>query len=943
DTEAWREKWTKAFVVAYRHAITKSSELAEALAVTAKRLCNRLREILHYEDEVGEIRKLQKAFKEALIHDLDDDGFADMFAQTVTYGLFSLACRRTIPGMGTAFVKEDLTHYFTSPFLRDMLGVFLGLNPNDVGIDYDEMGVSDVTDLLNSPETHMEIVLADFNNKTQGEDPVIYFYEHFLTAYDKDQKVLRGEFYTPQPVVSYIVRSVHELLKTELGIEDGLASAITWGEMIKRNPEIKLPPLTDGPGEKEALSPNEFFVQILDPATGTATFLVEVIDIIHQHLSDKWRSEGMDEAERNKKWNEYVPQFLLPRLYGYELKMAPYAIAHMKIGLKLSETGYLFGSVEPTHIYLSNTLEPAGGQLPDIEFEALVNEAAAVNEAKLYKRFTVVIGNPPYSVSSQNKGAYIDGLMELYKQAVKSERNIQPLSDDYIKFIRFIHQVLQITGAGLFGVVSNHSYMTGLIHRGMREELLKRFDMKLLDLHGSFMKGECASVCKDDENIFDIRQGIAIALGLLDDHDRNQSFAAQHSELWGRRSEKYSVLDKATASTLNSEIFETNGPQFFLEPRQSENEEEYFLGMPLDEIFEVCKNGVQTGHDDFAVDLSLNSLRERVGEFFSPDISQDKLRDRYKLKKKSGWSFENEQRRAVSEGLNSDLFVPFFYRPFDVRWIYYSKRILKRPVKDVMRHMLFENIALVSCRQQVQPGFHHVFVTDTIGDGNAISLKSREWNTYCPLYLFDETSGTRRSNVRENAIEIFRETLREQSENLPTEELSPEHVFAYIYAILHCPSYRERYKELLAQGFPRIPLPAKGRFFISMSRIGKELINSHLQTEEELNVSVFEFDGSGNESVQPGYPKYVDRKILISAKNGFVSVPEHIWKFTIGGYQVCSKWLKDRRGRPLSKDDIIQYRKILVSLQKTLELMKSAEDEVIAAGGWQEMRSCACR
>ena len=343
DPEAWRQRWASAFVLRHRHVIRTSEELAAALAELAKRLRTRIRTILRMEDGFGEIRKLQRAFRDGLIHDLDDDGFADMFAQTVTYGLFSLACRRTIPGNGTAFVKDDLTHYFTSPFLKEMLGIFLGIKSRQGKIDFDELGVSDVTDLLTSKDTHMEVVLADFNNKTRGEDPVIHFYEHFLSAYNKQLKIQRGVFYTPQPVVSYIVRSVHELLQTEFGLEDGLASTVTWGEMIARsekqaasnpkseilNPKLVLPPLTDEPGEKRTISPDEPFVQILDPATGTATFLVEVIDVIHRHLEALWKKGGAAATPKlstlnpqlstfGAYWNQYVPHALLPRLHAFE-------------------------------------------------------------------------------------------------------------------------------------------------------------------------------------------------------------------------------------------------------------------------------------------------------------------------------------------------------------------------------------------------------------------------------------------------------------------------------------------------------------------------------------------------------------------------------------------------------------------------------------------------
>ena len=536
--EAWRKQWSDAFLIRHRHVVRTSEELAATLAVLARRIRSRIRTVLRSEDGFGEMRKLQRAFQVGLIHDLDDEGFADMFAQTVTYGLFSLACRRTIPGEGTAFAKDDLPHYFTSPFLKEMLGVFLGIKSRKGAIDFDELGVSDVTDLLTSPDTHMEVVLADFNNKTRGEDPVIHFYEHFLSAYNKQLKIQRGVFYTPQPAVSYIVRGAHELLQTEFGLEDGLASIVTWGEMVKSNPGIKLPPLTDEPGEKRTIDPAEPFVQILDPATGTATFIVEIIDVIHKTMVAKWKKAGKTSAQIQAAWNEYVPKHLLPRVYGFELMMAPYAIAHMKVGLKLSETGYLFATDVPVRIYLTNTLEPWVKQLPLIGFDALAHEAAAVNEIKRHKRFTVVIGNPPYSNFGQlNKNPFILGLLDDYKRGL-DEKKIN-LDDDFIKFVRFADHSVAQTGTGILGFITNSSYLDGITHRQMRSRMLSTFNrVEVLNLHGSTQRGESNPSGESDENVFDIMQGVAIGLFVSSRGEQK----VLHADLWGTRESKYHTL-----------------------------------------------------------------------------------------------------------------------------------------------------------------------------------------------------------------------------------------------------------------------------------------------------------------------------------------------------------------------------------------------------------------
>ncbi|WP_128594124.1 Eco57I restriction-modification methylase domain-containing protein [Paraburkholderia kirstenboschensis] len=515
DLAAWRKQWSQAFELRHRQIIDTAKELAQRLAELARRIRNRASLVLEHESESGPLRKLMKGFRTALIHDLDEAQFADMYAQTVTYGLFSAAVSRTVPGAGTAVVQEDVVAMVpvTNPFLKEMLESFLKAGGRKGKVDFDELGIQEVVDLLRDPATRLDLVLKDFGNKRRDEDPVIHFYEDFLAAYNKALKVQRGVFYTPQPVVSYIVRSVHELLQVDFGLEDGLADTSTWGEMLQRHPNLQLPSLTDEPGEKQTISLDEPFVQILDPATGTATFLVEVIEVIHGHLTNKWKKNGLNEAKRQEAWNEYVPKHLLPRVHAFELMMAPYAIAHMKIGLKLAETGYLFRSEQRARIYLTNALEPKLRQLPFVEFKALAHEAETVNEIKWHKRFTVIIGNPPYSVSSWNSGDWITGLVEEYKRTVRTEESqIQALSNDYIKFMRFGEWHIQKSGVGVLGLITGHGYLHGTQPRDLRNHLSGSFNRSYcLDLHGSLRRIGNDDV--DDQPVFEIITGVAIFVG----------------------------------------------------------------------------------------------------------------------------------------------------------------------------------------------------------------------------------------------------------------------------------------------------------------------------------------------------------------------------------------------------------------------------------------------
>ncbi len=438
-------------------------ELAQRMAALARMIRDLIQETFRRESEEGALHAQLKAFRETLIPFLTPAQFADMYAQTITYGLF--AARVRVPA-GQNFTRERAAWNLprTNPFLRRLFNEIAGPDLDD----RIAWLVDDLAHLL--ARADMAEILRDFGKRTRQEDPVVHFYETFLAAYDPQERVRRGVYYTPEPVVSYIVRSLDHIVKTRFDRPLGLADTNTL---------------------------------ILDPAVGTATFLYFVIQQIHETLM----ATGQAGA-----WNDYVENHLLPRVFGFELLMAPYAVAHMKLGILLQETGYDFTGDQRLGIYLTNSLEEAITRAETLGFARFItDEANAAAEIKKEKPIMVVLGNPPYSVSSANKGDHIERLMERYKAAVRDEQNIQPLSDDYIKFIRFAHERIERTGYGVIGMITNHSYLSGLIHRGMREELMKSFDeIYVLNLHGNALMGETAPDGGPDENVFDIRQGVAI-------------------------------------------------------------------------------------------------------------------------------------------------------------------------------------------------------------------------------------------------------------------------------------------------------------------------------------------------------------------------------------------------------------------------------------------------
>jgi len=514
DAEAWRATWASAFELRLNETIRTSKDLAVRLAELASDIRARVNQLLKAEDQTGPMTTMLAAFRKNLIHDLDADGFADMFAQTIAYGM--LAARISRPAGIIADNLADMVPK-TNPFLKELFGNFLKIGGRDKrkGLDFDELGVRDVVDVLN--EANMEAVLRDFGDRNPKEDPVIHFYELFLKEYDPKKRMQRGVFYTPRPVVNFIVRGVDEILRTEFGLHLGLADTSTWAEVAARNDHITIP---------AHVKPDAPFVQILDPATGTGTFLVEVIDLIHKRMLDHWKGQGKSAAEIKAAWNAYVPAHLLPRLTAFELMMAPYAIAHMKVGLKLSETGYSFGSEERARIFLTNALEPAIDAASSFEFitEALAHEIRAANAAKSLLVATVVVGNPPYSKSSGNRSLSAEALVSQYKSAVVNETNVQPLSDDYVKFMALCEKVSP-KYASIIGIITNRGYIGGLIHRGMREDLLQKFDrIQIVDLHGDSNVGENIPLGMLNENVFEIMQGVAISF--LIRYEKSGSYGA---------------------------------------------------------------------------------------------------------------------------------------------------------------------------------------------------------------------------------------------------------------------------------------------------------------------------------------------------------------------------------------------------------------------------------
>jgi predicted helicase len=919
--DQWRTRWSSVFTLRHREVITTSKDLSQRLAQLATEIRKRVNTILRLESEKGPLRKLQIAFKETLIHDLSDDDFADMYAQTITYGL--LTARVSRPAGIVAQNVADMVPV-TNPFLRDMLSTFLTVGGRKGKIDFDEVGINDVVQTLR--KANMEAVLRDFGDRKPEEDPVIFFYEDFLKAYDPEKKVKRGIFYTPRPVVSYIVRSVHELLQREFGLEDGLADTTTWGEMVKKHNGLVIPKDT---------KPTDPFVQILDSAAGTGTFLVEVIDVIHRTLTTKWTLQGLTEAQQHTAWNEYVPKHLLPRLYGYELMMAPYAIAHMKIGLKLFETGYRFSSDERVRVYLTNSLEPATDTAIERKFEqlapSLAHEAQAVNAVKRHQRFTVVIGNPPYSKMSGNLGEYAVRLIEPFR-FVNGERIVERgalalelnLQDDYVKFWALLRLALLAAGVGVGAYITNSRYLGSPTLRGLRWNIKRLFDRgAFLDLGGQV--SERSATVGADENVFDIEQGVAVGVGV-----RRKSHSEMSSVSYGRyrgtRDEKYVLLNAVTIASLQTTV-PLDTPFFRFSRGVDEAESQFSAWHDLNEIMPFNSGCIITSRDNLALDFDRAPLLEKVTSFATSPKGDRAIEQEIGYSCKAKWDVEGCKASIRSDANRDRRVRRVLYRPFDERWIYYSTKLLDTPSKPVCDSIFdHENLVLLTPKVNTSETFNHALVSRMPAEKKSCS-HDRATQMF-PLYRYE--SGLLKGKQL-NVGNAFSSKARAVAGDSAT----PETWFAYIYAVLYSPEYRRRYGNALQDSYPRIPVASDRGLFRALARFGGELVAFHLMESPKLDQHITKWLGK-TPSGEVDKVTYSDKTVWIDKAwtEGFRGVPENVWNFHIGGYQVCEKWLKDRKGRRLSADDLIHYQKVVVALNETIRLMAEIDKVIENHGGW---------
>jgi predicted helicase len=854
------------------------------------------------------------AFRKILIHDMDEKTFADVYAQTIAYGLFAARLHDTTL---EDFSRQEARGLIprSNPFLRSLFDYISGAELDDrVAWIIDDLCVA-------FRATDVRALLKDFGKMSGQADPFIHFYETFLAEYDPALRKSRGVYYTPEPVVDFIVRAVDDILKDEFGIADGLAH--TGKVKIEVEDKVKIPHKNATKTPMKEIEVHR--VQILDPATGTGTFLYKTVEHIHR------RFEGQEGI-----WSDYVDEHLLPRIHGFEILMASYTMCHMKIELLLSETGYQpkdNQTQKRLRVFLTNSLEEPHPDTGILFASWLSREAQEANAVKHETPVMVVIGNPPYSGESQNKDKWIMNLMEDYKKEPEGkvkldEKNSKWINDDYVKFIRFAQYFIEKNGEGILAFINNHGFLDNPTFRGMRWNLLSVFDkIYCLDLHGNSKKKEACPDGSKDENVFDIQQGVSINLFIKKKGRKNAGDLAEvyHADCYGARDAKYEWLHTHSVKDAGFALLSNTPPNYYFVPKDFDLQTIYNEGFAVNELFSVNSVGIVTARDEFVIDNYKSQLENRIKDFFN--LSENEVVSKYNIKESSNWKIDIVKKKA--KNYSADFLQKISYRPFDDRIVYYNTNFIERSRYDIMRHFLAgENVGLVIPRQAITDNYSHVQVTNYIVD-NRIHYSNKGIPVVCPLYLYpdeDSLDKARKPNLNDA---IVTEIATRLELSFTPEKTQGDSVFApidildYIYAVLHCPSYREKYREFLKIDFPRVPYPTDADSFWQLVRLGGELRQIHLLESPVVSRFITRFPESGNNTVEK--LSYENGKVFINETQYFEGVLQNVWEFYIGGYQPAQKWLKDRKGRMLSYDDITHYQKIIVALSETIRIMQEIE------------------
>lgn len=882
----------------------------------AKELAKRTRFLEHIierelvEEENKNLTGFYKAFQQHLMAGLKKAEFADLYAQTVTYGLFAARTRAN-----DTFTRENAVKFIPSTIgiLKEVFQfISYGQLPENV-----RWIVDDIAEILNAADINQ--ILDRYYEEGKGKDPIIHFYETFLSHYDPKLREQRGVYYTPEPVVGYIVRSVHQVLKEEFDKPLGLADSS---------------------------------VTVLDPAGGTLTFIAEAFKTAVNEYKIKYGEGGVPELIRGH---------LMENFYAFELMMAPYAIGHLKMGFILEELGYELADDERFNLYLTNTLEMEDLEQTELPGMASLSEESKVaGQVKKDEEVLVILGNPPYSGHSANNSPWIDGLLKegyTHENSHKDdgyyfvdgeplgERNPKMLQDDYVKFLRFAQWKIDQTGQGIVGMITNHSYLRNPTFRGMRQSLMKSYsEISVLDLHGDIHEEEIRKEY-DDENVFKrITKGVAVSFLIKDGVNNGKVLK---SDLYGKRKSKFKWLNDHHKKVTDWTEIKPESSFYFFSELNYNLRDRYRKFIQVTDLFGEHSTGIKTHRDDFVIDFEEDKLKARLKIFANSKKEDDLLKQTFQLTETKSWKISEARNDLDSVELEKH-FQPILYRPFDERFIFYHSAVVDRGREDFMKHLFHENLSLITSRQ-AQNGFRHALISDKISEHNNTGSAGKYGSGYIfPLYLYPETeNGSEGGNGKNSGtmMMVFEEdteyTERRPNinkefyallENIYVERPTPEQILYYTYAVLYAPAYRQTYAEFLKSDFPRVPFTKDYELFCELAKLGKELTDLHLMKSKKLDEPIAKFQGTGsNRIAKPkrvgrNYQPEEERVYINKDKQYFEGIPEEIWEYQVGGYQVLDKWLYDRRKRKLSNDEIQHYCRIATSLHHTIELQKQIDE-----------------
>jgi predicted helicase len=914
--------------------ITSAAKLAVIMANKARLLASVIEAALNSDvdnDENTTLKDQLEAFKDILLHDIDAKGFSDIYAQTIAYGMFAARLHDTSPGTFTRQQAAELIPK-TNPFLRKLFQFISGYDI-DSRIEWIVNALADVFRIADITK-----ITKDFGKATQQADPMIHFYETFLSEYDPALRKSRGVWYTPEPVVKFIVRAVDDTLKADFGISKGLA------DTTKVKVKVKAQTIDKKTKKPQQITVETHKVQILDPATGTGTFLAEIVRRIHAQLHGQ---AGI--------WSKYIEDHLIPRLNGFEILMASYAMAHLKLELLLQETGYKPQKSERLRIYLTNSLEEYHADTGTLFASWLSAEANEANHIKRDTPVMVVLGNPPYSGVSSNMGEWISGLIEPYKyiDGVHFGERKHWLHDDYVKFIRYGQHFVEKNGEGILAYVNNNKFLDNVTFRGMRWNLLTTFDrILIIDLHGS-SEPQASPPSVVDKNVFDIKQGVSVNIFIKTGQKKAGALAdVFYKEIWGSRESKYDFLTENNLSGIDFQKIEIQSPYYFFTPRQHESKSgSYEAGFSIHDAFPTSVTGIVSMGDGFIINEDKDELRNRIQHFLNGSVNESELKEQYGLGKNyAKWILEN--RDAIQ--FDEEKLVQIDYRPFDIRWTYFDNKLLWRWRERIMRQFLdHSNVGLVTCRQSSVARWEHIAITKHPVDDSRISNRTKERGYVFPLYIYDieqggldlvETAPNFNPLITKNvetalglSIKVDRKSLFGSSKNREV-HFAPVDLFDYVYAILNSPAYTAAYREPLCVDFPKAPYPKSAESFWTLVDYGSRLRRLHLLEDPSIDNVITSYPIDGNNTIarsigQDDYEKHDSigqlGRVWINDEQFFEGVPRVAWELFVGGYQPAQKWLKDRRGTTLTFDDIIHYQRIIVSLAETIRLSDDIDSHVL--------------